>query len=233
MRVLFIGNSHTYFNDMPQMFAEICEANRIPAEVTMLAHGGKTFGFHVQEPEVRFNIMYGNYDYIVLQHRAHPMGEYDEMAQAAAELVGMVKQAGGKPVFYMTWSKKSEGREAQNEMSAAYKKLGASLEAAVAPVGDAWWSFSELWPDAELYNADGAHASGLGSLLAAGTIFSTISGRPPFANAAFTEEAICTDVLNHASADRAETFKMDLDSVIFNQVGAQKEEEKILDGGDR
>lgn len=229
MKVLFIGNSHTYFNDLPQIFKEICEANSIPAEVTMLAHAGVTFGFHVKEPEVRFNIMYGNYDYVILQHRAHPMGEYDEMAEAAEELVKMIRQTGSRPVFYMTWSQKREGKEAQIEMSAAYKRLAGSLEAAVAPVGEAWWSFLGLWPDAGLYDTDGAHASRLGSLLAAGTIFSTICGRPPFAGAVFNEEAICTDILNHTSADKTEPFKMDLDSVIFSQVNAQKEEEQVLE----
>lgn len=50
-------------------FQMICEKNGIDAQVTMLAHGGKTLAFHQAEPEVRFNILYGNYDYIILQDR--------------------------------------------------------------------------------------------------------------------------------------------------------------------
>ena len=39
MRVLFIGNSHTYFNDMPHIFKQVCQENNIDMEVTMLARG--------------------------------------------------------------------------------------------------------------------------------------------------------------------------------------------------
>ncbi len=45
MRVLFIGNSHTYYNDMPHLFAQICQEKGIDTEVTMLAHGGKGWDF--------------------------------------------------------------------------------------------------------------------------------------------------------------------------------------------
>ena len=41
MKVLFIGNSHTYFNDMPYIFKLICQENNIDVDVTMLAHGYK------------------------------------------------------------------------------------------------------------------------------------------------------------------------------------------------
>ena len=50
--VLFVGNSYTYFNDMPHMFAEICRSSGADVEVTMLTHGGKGWDFHVDEPEV-------------------------------------------------------------------------------------------------------------------------------------------------------------------------------------
>lgn len=36
MRILFIGNSHTYFNDMPYQFAELVRAAGKEVEITML-----------------------------------------------------------------------------------------------------------------------------------------------------------------------------------------------------
>lgn len=36
MRTLFIGNSHTFFNDMPNIFKEICKENGIDMQVAML-----------------------------------------------------------------------------------------------------------------------------------------------------------------------------------------------------
>ena len=40
LRILFIGNSHTYFNDMPQMVARRFLEEGYDCEVTMIAHGG-------------------------------------------------------------------------------------------------------------------------------------------------------------------------------------------------
>lgn len=75
MRVLFIGNSHTYFNDMPEIFAELARMKGIACEVTMITHGGWFLHQHQKEPEVRFNILYGNYDYVVLQEHAIRSGQ--------------------------------------------------------------------------------------------------------------------------------------------------------------
>ena len=53
MRVLFIGNSHTFFNDMPNTFAEICRRNGVDMQVTMLAHGGVGWHYHVKHVAVK------------------------------------------------------------------------------------------------------------------------------------------------------------------------------------
>ena len=66
MRVLFIGNSHTFFNDMPQTFKLLAESAGIPTEVSMIAHGGRPLSWHLQEMvEIRFALLYGK----VIDHR--------------------------------------------------------------------------------------------------------------------------------------------------------------------
>ena len=119
MRVLFIGNSHTYCNDMPQIFAQICRAEGVETAVAMLAHGGVGWDFHWKEPEARFNLLYGGYDAVVLQHCAHPMGDLQVMAQAGAALIRLAKAAGARPVLYMTWTQEADGEQAQPAMKAA------------------------------------------------------------------------------------------------------------------
>ncbi len=53
LRLLFIGNSHTYYNDMPLMAAKKARAAGYDCEVTMIAHGGWFLAQHVAEPDVR------------------------------------------------------------------------------------------------------------------------------------------------------------------------------------
>ena len=174
MRVLFIGNSHTYVNDMPQIFAEICRRSGVPTEVTMLTHGGMGWDFHEAQPEVRFNIRYGNYDAVVLQHTAHPMGDLDVMHESGTHLIEWVKEANARPILYMTWTAKRDGEAAQRAMSEPYRRLAQEFSCAIAPVGEAWWRFQSACPEEELYAADGEHASMTGSTLAAYTIASVI-----------------------------------------------------------
>lgn len=175
MRVLFIGNSHTYFNDMPHIFKLICQENDIPMEVTMLAHGYKGLDFHQKEPEVRFNILYGDYDYVVLQHLQSGFDEkvLNTSVEAIKKIIDM---AGAKTVLYMPWTIKSE-EDKQEAMSDAYLNLGKRLNIPVAPVGLVWWKFKKSHPEVELYFKDDKHASPTGSTLAAYTIFNCIFGK--------------------------------------------------------
>ena len=64
LRLLFIGNSHTYCNDMPLYVRAMARECGFDCEVTMLAHGGWYLEQHANEPDVRFNILYGKYDYV-------------------------------------------------------------------------------------------------------------------------------------------------------------------------
>lgn len=191
MRVLFIGNSHTYYNDMPQIFAEICRQAGTDTEVTMLTHGGKGWDFHINEPEIAFNIRYGHYDAVILQHTAHPMGDLDVMADCGRRLISLVKEANARPVLYMTWTRKEDGAAAQPGMSRPYISLSRETGSELAPVGNAWWTFHEMMPDAELYHTDDRHASPAGSRLAAYTIASVVLNINPIELPGDSEQDIC------------------------------------------
>ena len=173
LRILFIGNSHTYFNDMPQMVARRFLEEGYDCEVTMVAHGGWFLEQHVKEPDVRFNILYGHYDYVVLQEHSHPFGPEEKFLDAARALNKWIREAGSKPVIYMTWAKKEEEHE-QARMTAVHEAVAKDIDALIAPVGENWWSYMRSYPDLEMYYEDGAHASESGSDFAAKYIWDAI-----------------------------------------------------------
>lgn len=173
LRILFIGNSHTYFNDMPEMVAQRFREEGFDCEVTMLAHGNWYLEQHVREPEVRFNIRYGHYDYVVLQEYSHPFAPEEKYFAAVRTLNQWIREAGSKPVIYMTWAKKGEEKE-QLRMTLAHKQIAKEIDALLAPVGENWWSYMKSWPGIELYAMDGAHASERGSDFAAKYIWDAI-----------------------------------------------------------
>ena len=173
MRVLFIGNSHTYFNDMPLMVQRCAYDEGFDCRVTMIAHGGWFLEQHVAEPDVRFNILFGKYDYVVLQDHSHPMAPIEEFSTAASAINTWICEAGCVPVIYETWAKKDEP-ELQDHMNEVHHHVAEEIGALVAPVGENWWTYKESWPNLEMYDEDGAHASYAGSDFAAKLIWETI-----------------------------------------------------------
>ena len=180
MKVLFLGNSHTFFNDMPATFADLCEAatGERPS-VTLLAHPGRPWDWHWQEYyELRFNLMYGNYDYCVIQQAAHPFPGKETALKYGKKLIDLCKECGVTPVVSMTWAEKAHP-ENQPIMCETYEQLAEEQGALLSPVGRIWQTVLQKAPEAELYYMDDAHASPCGSWLVALSHCSVITGKSP------------------------------------------------------
>ncbi len=173
LSILFIGNSHTYFNDMPLKVKRRAMDEGYNCRVTMLAHPGWFLAQHAAEPEARFNILYGNNDYVVLQEHAHPFGPEDKFRDAVIALNALIRRAGSMPVIYECWAKKDEP-EKQAYMNEVHERVALETGALLAPVGREWWGYMKSCPDSEMYAADGAHASDAGSDFAARLIWDEI-----------------------------------------------------------
>ena len=183
-KILFIGNSHTYMNDMPELAGRMIEdASGEPCEVFMLAYSGRSLKWHMEEEyfSVRFNILYGGYDYCVIQEQAHPMPLEEDTVRNAERIAGLCRQANTLPVVFETWAEKRMP-EHQAEMNRRYRKIARDLDALLAPVGEVWEKVMRAIgdiPGADLYFRDGEHASPAGDYLAAMVIAKAITGKLP------------------------------------------------------
>lgn len=180
MRVLFLGNSHTYFNDMAASFTEFYEIlTGENAEVTALMHPCKNFEWHMKEYyEVRFNLMYGNYDYCIMQQAAHPFQGEGTTIEDGKKLVALCEKTNTIPVFTVTWSEEFHP-ESQEPMIEVFEKLSIETGAKLAKVGQVWKIIRDNYPEIPLYWHDGEHASSYGSYLNACLLASLISGKSP------------------------------------------------------
>ncbi len=173
LSVLFIGNSHTFVNDVPLSVRRLAEDGGFDCRVVMIAHGGWRLSQHVREPDVRFNLLFGGYDYAVLQEYAQPFGPVEEYRAAALALNEWVREGGAVPVLYETWARKDQP-EMQESMNKAHRAIADEIGALLAPVAEAWQTRREDPSCPELYADDGGHASPDGSALAAKVIWETI-----------------------------------------------------------
>ena len=173
LNILFIGNSHTYYNDMPLMVQRRAADASYDCRVTLIAHPGWFLAQYVEEPDVRFNIQYGRYDYVVPQEHAHPFGPEEKFRGAAIVLNKLIREAGGIPVIYEVWAKKTEP-DMQEHMNTVHESIAKEIGALIAPVGENWWGYMRSWPELNMYAEDGEHASAAGSDFAAKYIWETI-----------------------------------------------------------
>jgi hypothetical protein len=179
-RVLFLGNSYTYYNSMPRLFKAMVEAKwpGRQVEAKFLGGGGATLKVHWEVELALAEIRSGDWDYVVLQEQSmlgasdltdpeSPNQFYDYARRFDAE----IRESGAETVFYMTWGGKGQ-KEQQPFLTRAYLTIAEELGSQVAPVGMAWDGIRDN-PDIELF-IDGSHPSVIGSYMAAMTLAATI-----------------------------------------------------------
>lgn len=177
MKVLFLGNSHTYFNDMPELFARFVEKTTgSRPQVTMLAYSGRDLEWHRKEYfSLRFNLMYGEYDYCIIQQAAHPYPLQESTLEMGKEIIDLCHRCGVKPVVYMTWAEKIYP-ENQQKMIDTCEKLASENNALLAPIGRVWQNIITKYEDIDLFFSDGEHAGLYGDFLIAAVFCKVLTG---------------------------------------------------------
>lgn len=181
MRVLFIGNSYTYFNDLPwltQQLAESAKETRI-LESEMVVVGGATLKNHWKGGEALKVLKAKNWDYVVLQEQSTlPITNPQEMYKYASLFDAEIKRVNSQTVFYLTWARQNQP-ETQQTLTDSYTNIAKQLNAKVAPVGIVWQKVQEANPKLNLYTSDGSHPSPIGSYVAACVFYTTFYGNSP------------------------------------------------------
>lgn len=70
LRVLWVGNSFTYFNDLPGMVREIAATQGVKLACTRYVRGGGRLSGHLKNRELRRSIADGGRDCVVLQEQS-------------------------------------------------------------------------------------------------------------------------------------------------------------------
>ena len=170
LRVLFMGNSYTYFHNLPQMVAAMAESQDKAIITRQSTVGGSNLEEHwkrERETRSRDLIEGGDWDYVVMNN--HSMStintpeDFDKYGKLFADLI---KQNGAQPVFYMTWARKWNPLM-QKTITAGYNAIAKETAADVVPIGPLWMKSIELMPNIDLYFEDGSHPSAEGTYLTA------------------------------------------------------------------
>ncbi|MDX6807060.1 SGNH/GDSL hydrolase family protein [Terrihabitans rhizophilus] len=190
-RVLLIGNSRTFYNDMPAMLPELARSagDTAPLEVVVEARSGARFATHLRNPEVE-TLLAQRWTLVVLQ--PHSAAFSDEAAEAEFLADGRVlagkAAAGGSPVAVVAnWPYAPEHYETRApgarqahiaRIQAVTRRLADELAARVIDIGTDWERVRAAAPGLSLYS-DTNHPSPAGSYLFALAIYAAIPGARP------------------------------------------------------
>lgn len=198
-RALFIGNSYTATNNLPQMVADCAESVGDSLYYETNSPGGYTFELHTTNATTTGLIAEGIWDYVVLQEQSQipsfPIDQVEvECFPFATELDNLIRAANSctETMFFMTWGRKDgdatncafwppvctyDGMDSL--LHERYMMMGDDNDAEVAPVGAVWHYLRDTHPEIELYIGDGSHPSGAGSYAAACTFYTAIFRKDP------------------------------------------------------
>lgn len=203
LEVLFIGNSYTFYHDMPRMVTQIAGSAGCKLDVAWATNGGYQLSLHAQDPTTIDAIHAKPWDVVVLQNQSQQPAflpeEVRERSLPAVELLANEVYAThprAQIMFYSTWGRRAGDRanckynprvctfDGHTEaLEVGYSVYAQAVGGDLARVGRAF-QFVERDPAAavsfgDLYDPDGSHPSIFGSYLAAAVFFHQLTGVSP------------------------------------------------------
>lgn len=179
MRVLFIGNSYTYFNDLPGLLSRIAAADGLEIVTESVVEGGMTLLGHLRSGDAVLRIRSGGWDVVVLQEQStRPLYAPGLMDAAVRELAGEIELIGARTALYLPWARRDRPDD-QAALDAAYGQCAAAAGALVVPAGPCWQRALVEDPSLDLYEEDGSHPAPQGTYLVACVFYAALTGRSP------------------------------------------------------
>lgn len=185
-RILFVGNSFTYFYNLPQVVAAMGREKDTPMLTRQSTVGGSNLEQHWKGEKgtrTRALLDQGKWDYVVFNnHSLSPIETPESFIEYGKKFAGLVREKGAEPVFMVTWAYKSNPLM-QGEITRMYESLCSETGSDCVPCGPMFSKARLERPDLNLFSDD-KHPSHNGTYLLGLAFFkyftgSSTSGMPP------------------------------------------------------
>jgi hypothetical protein len=179
LRVLFIGNSLTFANNLPAMVTALGHQQGVTIHCETVAFPDYSLDDHLQRGDAARVIARGGWSFVVLQQGPSALAESRVQLRASARTLDQaVRRAGAKTALYMVWPAAMRPDDF-DRVSESYAIAAADVQGLLLPVGEAWRAATRRDPTLALYGSDGFHPTPLGTYLAALVVYHRLSGRSP------------------------------------------------------
>ena len=177
VRVLFLGNSLTYTNDLPFLVQTIAEVAGHTLAHATIARPNYSLEDHWNTGGADA-VRAAEADYVIMQQGPSSLPANQEYLRSWTErFAPVIREAGGTPALYMVWPD-DQRLHAFADVRDAYEGAASSVEGLFIPAGSAWQAAWDAGLTRPLYGPDGFHPSRLGSEIAALSIFRALFDEP-------------------------------------------------------
>lgn len=175
LRVLFVGNSFTYFYNLPQVVnAMSAFSEKVYIDTRTSLVGGSRISQHLNQTNGTQTIEVLNnqtFDYVVINHHSlATIDDLDGFFESSKQMVELVRSKNAIPVFMMTWAYRSNPLMTDT-IATAFNDIGKKLGVDVVPCGNLFAEVRKWRPDLNLFDDDDKHPSKHGTYLNGLTFF--------------------------------------------------------------
>jgi hypothetical protein len=177
-RVLFVGNSLTYTNDLPRTLADLATLGGDTIHTATVALPNVALVDHAAgQSDALPTIARGAWTWVVMQQGPSSRGaNRDTLTIGARALATAIRRVGARPALYMVWPARANLADFDGVRD-AYRAAACAVDGVFLPAGEAWriaWRADAALP---LYGPDAFHPAPLGTWLAALVMYERITGR--------------------------------------------------------
>ncbi len=178
-RVLLLGNSLTYFNNLPTMLTAIAAQAGKTLRVDSIALPNASLQEHFRSTEVREALAGGGYQWVILQQGPSSLPESQiHLRRWTQRLDRLIREVGARPALYMVWPDANHSGSFDS-VRRSYSNASLKVDGMFIPAGEGWRAGWRLNPALALYGSDGFHPSPLGSYSAALSLFAGLYQQSP------------------------------------------------------
>jgi hypothetical protein len=180
LHVLFLGNSLTAANDLPQLVAAIgARSGRVDIDYESVTPGGVNLEDHWNFTSGREALERGGWDVVVMQQGPSALPESQvDLKTWASRFADEIRRRGGRPALFAVWPE-TERSYAFTTVAASYRNAARASNCELYPAGTAWKAAWRRNPKLKLWGPDGFHPSPLGSYLAAIVVYGGLTKSLP------------------------------------------------------
>ncbi len=178
-RVLFIGNSLTYVNDLPAVVRALASSAGASITTESVVQGGYSLEDHWNDGVAAWELNNQSWDVVVLQQGPSSLpASRDNLVEYVNRFAPLIRRAGAVPALYMVWPDTTR-MAFFDDVRDSYRIAADSVHGLFLPCGEAWRAAWRRDPSLPLYGADGFHPGPMGTYLAAMVIVHRLTGRSP------------------------------------------------------